>query len=44
MFLEVLFTNHQMEDNLKIHIEKVHPEEIHLEDHHLIHMLDHIDG
>jgi hypothetical protein len=44
MYLEVLFTNHQMEDNLKTHLEEVHLEEIHLEDHHSIHMLDHSDG
>jgi hypothetical protein len=39
MYLEVLLTNHQMEDKLETHLE-----EVHLEDHHLIHMLDHMDG
>ncbi len=43
MYLEVLFTNHQMEDNLKTHLEDVHPEEIRLEDHLLIHQLDLMD-
>jgi hypothetical protein len=41
MYLEVLLTNHLMEDNLEIHLEEVHPEEICLEEHHLIHLLDH---
>jgi hypothetical protein len=40
MYLEVLFTNHRMEDNLEIHLEEVNPKEIHMEDHHLIHLLD----
>jgi hypothetical protein len=44
MYLEVMLTNYQMEDNLEIHMEKVHLKEIRLEDHHLIHMLDHSDG
>jgi hypothetical protein len=44
MYLEILLTNHQMENNLEIHLEEVHLKEIHLEDHHLIHLLDHLDG
>jgi hypothetical protein len=40
---KVIFTNHQMEDNLETHLE-VHLEEIHFEDHLLIHMLDLLDG
>jgi hypothetical protein len=38
MYLEVLLTNHRMEDNLKTHLEEVHIEEIHLEDHHSNHI------
>ncbi len=41
MYLEVLLTNHLMEDNLNIHLEEVHHKEICLEDHHSIHLLDH---
>ncbi len=44
MYLEVLLTNHRMEDNLKTHLEEVHLEEIHLEDQLLIHLLDLMDG
>jgi hypothetical protein len=48
MYPKVMFTNHQMEDNLEInletHLEEVHLEEIYIEDHHSIHMLDHSDG
>ncbi len=44
MYLEVLFTKHQMEDNLEIHLEEIHPKEIYLESHLLIHLLDLMDG
>jgi hypothetical protein len=44
MYPKVLLTNHQMEDNLEIHMEEVHLEEIHPEDHLLIHLLDLMDG
>ncbi len=39
-----MLINHQMEDNLEIHLEEVHPDEIHLEEHPLIYMLDHSNG
>jgi hypothetical protein len=38
MYLEVLLTNHQMEDNVETHLEEVDPDEIHLENHLLIHL------
>ncbi len=44
MYLEVLFINHQMEDNLEIHLEEVHSKDNRLENHHLIHLLDDLDG
>jgi hypothetical protein len=44
MYLDVMFTNHQMEDNLKIHLEEVHPYKICLNNHLLIHMLNILDG
>jgi len=48
MYLKILLTNHQMEDNmetnLKTHLEEVHLKEIYLENHYSIHMLDHSDG
>jgi hypothetical protein len=44
MYPKVMLTNHQMEDNLKIHLEEVHLEEIRLNNHLLIHMLNILDG
>jgi hypothetical protein len=44
MYLEVLFINHWMEDNLETHLEEVHPEEIHFKNHLLIHLLNLLDG
>jgi hypothetical protein len=44
MYLEVLFTNQQMEDNLKTHMEEVHIEEIYSEDHPLIHLFNRSNG
>jgi hypothetical protein len=44
MYLEVLLTNHWMEDNMKTHLEEVHLEEILLEYHLSIHLLDLMDG
>jgi hypothetical protein len=44
MYLEVLLTNHQKEDNLETHLDEVHPKEILLKDHHSIHLLDQMDG
>jgi hypothetical protein len=37
MYPKFLLINHQMEDNLDIHLREVHLKEIHLEDHLLIH-------
>ncbi len=44
MYLNILFINHQMEDNLEIHLEEVHMEEICPKDHYLIHPLDLMEG
>jgi hypothetical protein len=44
MYPNVLITNHEMEDNLEIHLKEIHPKEIHLESHLLIHLLDLLDG
>ncbi len=43
IYLKVLITNHQMEDNLEIHLEEVHLEKIHQESHPSIHLLDLLD-
>jgi hypothetical protein len=44
MYPNILIINHQMEDNLEIHLEAIHPKEIHQENHLLIHMLHLLDG
>jgi pantothenate kinase len=44
MYPKVLITNHQMEDNLKTHLEEVNLKEIRLESHLLIHLLYPLDG
>ncbi len=43
MYLEILLTNHWMEDNLETHLEEVHSKKNLLEDHLLIHLLDLMD-
>ncbi len=44
MYLNIIIINHQMKDNLEIHLEEVHSEEIRQENHLLIHLFHLLDG